>query len=1283
MPDSNPDLDQLTTRWHALKRQGQEPSAEDLCADCPEHLDELRKRLRDLASMERFLDVGAPAASQESRSPIDPFQSTVTGRSQDSTANAPPPGTIPNYEILSELGRGGMGVVYLARQVTLRRRVALKMVLAGAHLSPEQRDRFRAEAEAVARLQHPNIVQIFEIGEHEGQPFFSMEYVEGGSLARFLAAGPLPCREAARLIETLARAMQHAHQRGVVHRDLKPGNILMQEEDGDAKTATPPGASAARRFPLTHVPKITDFGLAKRLEDDNLVRTRTGAVLGTPSYMAPEQAEGRTDEVGPPADIYALGTVLYELLAGRPPFRGESMMKTLQQVISVDPAAPSTLRTEIDRDIETICLKALAKEPRQRYSSALALAQDLERYQAGEPIMARRIGPIPRMWRRVRRSPLTAAALLFGLVAVAVTLGMVRQAVVTQERAALRQQIDDGLNQPEWSPDHADTIERLIARGDESEATAARERLLQRYADQVRTALRAPQIHDSDVARLQTDLDWIARRDAELARGLRADLGRRVRSWQPVVELSAPWKNLENVFAADVILGQPTDALRPAFPSSSQTPPVLTRVPASGNIQMEITFDAGWQDVAQIGLYVGTSSEEPWNKRGYGFLLSAMQRPSAEGRAADRTQAASFRKSGHGGEIQISQNNTVLRRQFITIAEGRLTLLVRREDHRLEFRVNNSDPFVFYDPVPLRPDAKGRLAIYWPECVGIQSVRVTAQSQSEQPSPLERGDELYNAGKLAEALAAFEEQVITSTAPDVRRQAQCKAGLCLVQLNRPDAAAAMFEQAAAESDDRWALLALCQLWLIRLEQQKLDESSAVFASVRARFRSEQLAIYVPESLQTKLFATPRLTRTDLVFPSARVLRRTQDAVPLFDLFGDVAARWAVRYDLVRMEALTGNEAKAASEAALLLPISADVMQKLGGGGEARWAGRIYAWMACRQGNAREGARVLTNFADQLRGIQESGGSSRAAPRPEHFLLVELARLQAAQGDWTGAEKSIASFMQGPPELLAGHYDYFAAASLMRGFIEERRGDAAAAQQTWKAALYPQFVARFAPAGAPLDAAPPGGDGLLYYGILASLTNDLTDASAEALWTNLLPMLAGDSAFAQTGAIFRPSSAVLRGMWRASPKARDAARRIAFHDLSMADALGAPIIAGMTEKMRHDLWDARTTPAQDEFLWRFSEKGLARMRDGRISQPQLLQLTLAWKGTTNFLGWGGVAPGLDREFRAETAYLLGYRYRRLGRDRDAANFFATALADADAGSPLRALAQRAIAELSEK
>jgi WD40 repeat protein len=344
---------------------------------------------------------------------------------------------VPGYEVLGVLGRGGTGVVYKARQRGLNRVVALKVVLAGGHASPAELSRFRAEAEAVARLQHPNIVQVHEVGEHRGLPFFSLEFCAGGSLAQRLDGPPLEPGQAAGLVEVLARAVHHAHQNGVVHRDLKPANVLLSFSRDPEGSALPSGSRLNEA-----VPKIADFGLARRL--DVTGATSTGAVMGTPSYMAPEQAQGLTHEIGPAADVYALGAILYELLAGRPPFKAPQPLDTMLLVVSQDALPPRRLQPSLPRNLETICLKCLHKEPRRRYASAQDLADDLRRFLRGEPTRARPAGAAERAWRWCRRNrgvaALAAAILLLLLLAAvgasvaAVYLGRQRDLAVRAER---------------------------------------------------------------------------------------------------------------------------------------------------------------------------------------------------------------------------------------------------------------------------------------------------------------------------------------------------------------------------------------------------------------------------------------------------------------------------------------------------------------------------------------------------------------------------------------------------------------------------------------------------------------------------------------------------------------------------------------------------------------------------------------------------------------------------------------------------------------------------------
>jgi hypothetical protein len=326
----------------------------------------------------------------------------------------------PDYELLGELGRGGMGVVYQAVQKGLNRVVALKMILAGEYAGADMYTRFLAEAEALAKIRHPGIVQVYDFGTFQGRPYFAMEYVAGGPLDRYLNATPQPPREAAALLAQLADAVQAAHQAGVVHRDLKPANVLLQMDDCrvslENKTEdTRPSPSALGNH-LSAIPKITDFGLAKQASSH---LTASGAVMGTPSYMAPEQAEGKK-QITPATDVYALGAILYECLTGRPPFKAATPLDTILQALSEEPVPPRRLQPTIPKDLETICLKCLHKDPNRRYLRAADLAADLRAYLEDRPITARPVGQWERAQRWCRRNPVIAGlagALLFALIA--------------------------------------------------------------------------------------------------------------------------------------------------------------------------------------------------------------------------------------------------------------------------------------------------------------------------------------------------------------------------------------------------------------------------------------------------------------------------------------------------------------------------------------------------------------------------------------------------------------------------------------------------------------------------------------------------------------------------------------------------------------------------------------------------------------------------------------------------------------------------------------------------
>jgi len=411
--DSSPDdprLNEIIAAHLEAVDGGREPDRQELLRQHPDLAADLEAFFADRDAFDRLAPTGPGV---QPASPAD--TPTIAPSEQPALTPGVQVRYFGDYELLEEIARGGMGVVYKAKQISLNRLVAVKMILGGSFAGDLTVQRFRREAEAAANLDHPNIVPIHEVGEHQGQQYFSMKLIEGPSLAQRLKGrnpasgiGKAEQQEAARLLATVARAVHHAHERGILHRDLKPGNILL-DAAGE--------------------PHVTDFGLARRIDGDSGL-TQSNAILGTPSYMAPEQAAGKKDLTAL-ADVYSLGAILYEQLAGRPPFQAETPLDTILQVVGHEPVAPRTLNPQLDADLETICLKCLAKEPHERYESAAALGEDLERWLAGEPVRARRHSIRSRVWRWLGRRDRMRVAGIAAILAAAYVANLMRSAPIS------------------------------------------------------------------------------------------------------------------------------------------------------------------------------------------------------------------------------------------------------------------------------------------------------------------------------------------------------------------------------------------------------------------------------------------------------------------------------------------------------------------------------------------------------------------------------------------------------------------------------------------------------------------------------------------------------------------------------------------------------------------------------------------------------------------------------------------------------------------------------------
>jgi tetratricopeptide (TPR) repeat protein/predicted Ser/Thr protein kinase len=1201
----------LLSLYEAARKGGQPPSAEDLCRDCPDLLDELKQHIRHLEEMKSLL----------STAPHDQRQTTSYPAPTPSSPVAPLP-SVPGYEILGVLGRGGMGVVYKARQLNLKRLVALKMIRDGAHAGPEDLARFRIEAEAAAQLQHPHIVQIYEVGERDGLPFFSLEFVEGGSLAAKLNGAPLPPRPAALLVASLARAMDAAHQRGIIHRDLKPANVLLTA-DGQ--------------------PKIADFGLAKKL-DDSAVQTRSGAVMGTPAYMAPEQAAGRTREVGPLTDVYALGAILYEALTGRLPFKGANLRETLEQVCSQDPVPPRRVQPKVPRDLETICLKALAKEPARRYASALALAHDLERFAAGEPILARREGPVAGLLRRVRRHPRTAAAILVAGVVGTLLLAATVYGLTSGRVALLEQETRAALEADTWTPEQLDAARARLGelqRRSPARAAAA----WQHLAELVRERLHQRSFQaEEDEAQVRGAIDLLAEHDFAGAEELRKQFAERLRRWEPLFQLAAPdFGRLDTVFAPEAVRRDGNGLrVRPHQGPAAAGDIVATQVPCRGDVEATGEFTPGPGKAPTFGLALHASGE-----RGYRFLAS----PTAPGKV----------------QLQILRNGMPLRVREVAASDGNLKLMARRVGERLTLQLNALEPLEFRDPFPLGGTDPGTFGVVWPDGVRVTALAASRRAGAAVPGMLEEGDTLYEQGRFDEAQVRYRQQAIASAGSAAAQEARYKEGLCLLARHLEADAVPLFEEVAGERGDHWPVLADCQLWLYYLDRHDADSAARVEAVIQRLSSRAQtdtlgdgmLVRLMPEAARARLLRTPLVTHANLLFaPPERAVRDAELRFEIQRLIAPNAAEVAAaRLGLLYQYRLGGREEEAYRTGQEILRSFTAVDPT----DTVRQTLDQVCWMLRQRGQAREALQEL----DRWLNLPASG-----EPRPELLrpFWLERARIHAALKAWPEARADLETFFRSSGSEPVKDFAVVNA-YLIKGFVAEQQHDDAGAEAAWREG---------AAGGLPVDASGSISP-LLHYLILAALTGQLTDAEAARLQGQIVTNLAAEGTVARFIQLLSgqlPPS-IYRDMWR-TPRGKDVARRLAFRDLSYLDYYRQPVALMLTEGMHQVALPGDLPAEQEQLLWDLANALLDATMSGKLGTVEMTTLAMTVKGVP--LGWPAVRDKLAPPVRGPLAYVFGRLYLRKDRPKEAEAYFRTACDCADPASPLYRLANAELERL---
>jgi predicted Ser/Thr protein kinase len=1150
--------------------------------------------------------------------------------------------TLPGYDILAELGRGGMGVVYKARDRQLRHLVAIKMPLPHCIARQQDRERFLREARAAAGLRHPNICPIHRVEEADGRPFIVLAFIQGEDLRAWMNRQPRTARACAEVVARLARAVEYAHQHGVIHRDIKPGNTMIEADTGE--------------------PVLMDFGLAKELDQQDAQLSQSGQILGTPAYMAPEQAGGHVHQVGPLADVYSLGALLYHLLCKRPPFEG-NVGEIIRKVQTEEPTPPRKLVASIHRDLETICLKALAKEPARRYASAGALAEDLERFAAGEAILARREGLFARTRRWLRRNPVAAGSLTAVLVAFVVASFVVahvlRGNALKHQEDALRAE----FNAAEWTPEFLEELEeRIDALGREApeRGPVLRQELFQAVKSWAEGLLKLPRLDEKQHEQIRSALALLEPRDGKLAEELRGRYAKRRESMDLAFRLTQPFEQLAEVFelGRDLPVQRRESAL--AYGGGGW---VLTRVPSRGTFQLEAVFAPSWQQAPMIGLLLN-GGHSGSGVDGYTFLLRAPEGRPPGSEARRQLSFAEARAEDAAWTLEILRNGARLRQQPIPAAEipaGPLRLEARHDRDRLTFQVNSLKPVEFRDLFP--PSRVGVCGLYWPAGVGLESLKGYRRGLSADPSPLERGDDLYTAGQLPEALAYYREQGRLSGSTPTGQEARAKEGLTLAALDRHDEAAAVLEPLAGEPGKLWPHVAAAHLWVIRLRQKRSDDAELILDNLLLRrqqgvFSDCALTLPAEYTAEVRQVYVSRWEGINLLRHDPDRVRNIERAVQVNELLDHGPMPWGhLQQARVRSYRRVGQGDRAAQIARDL------VLNEPRESTLALYLLPDYGWAA------REVGRPGEVLPELDRRLFERANVYRQNAEP---LLVERARLLVALKRTPEAAKDLEAYLR-VPNLPPWWYRHTSDAWLMLGFLREDRGDAAGAKDAWRQAQFRRDLAN-----ALSDSG--GGLGMINLVIAGSLGGDLTDQDIQTLLDKVLARYANESGGA---AIVRNNvplpPAAFREAWK-TKRGKQAARRIVFQDGPFEEYLRLAPTVLIMELLFRDAFAGTMSPDQDALVWKLSEDSVKAVMNGTVKEGQVVLLGAAWKGVTGVFGWAGVRGSLAPELRGPIAYVLGHRYLFRKNPADAKKFFEQARSEAAKDSPLQRLSQSELDKL---
>lgn len=1165
-----------------------------------------------------------------------------------------------DYELIEEIARGGMGIVYKASQKHLKRTVAIKLILSGQFASNEEVKRFYAEAESAARLEHPNIVPIYECGQQDEHHYFSMGYVNGPSLSQVVRERPMSPQEAAGLMEQIADAVAYAHSKGIVHRDLKPANILMD---------------------VGSRPRITDFGLAKSVQSDSGM-TATGQVLGTPSYMPPEQASGQIENINEKSDVYSLGAVLYEMLVGRPPFRASSVIETLKQVVEHPPASLRQFDPSIDRDLETICLKCLEKEQENRYASAKELADELRRYLNGEPIVVRPVGPAIKLYRWCRRKPL-AVALVASVVLLTVAAffsvrlfdEFSRTRTISSLEKRFRSELDEMTLTGESYRQAEQTLDRIGQLRPES-VKDSRLELDARFADLLDRETRRPALTDDDLKRIEAVLTFFETRNSARAALYRERMTSIRSDWISLGEWKSPLRFSETLFFpkdakldsnGQLIVNsnlEYVEEISPAGGRSLRAPRLDSQVLGAGDLRMIVEFASTWEQAHELA-----ARFTMLDGKNYEFRLRARQdRLDLESKTnANLSTFAQNRTSREEIFVEILRNGSPMSRLELSldrIDAGSLVLRATREGQSLSMQINSLTPIQFYDPFPLPLHDSYRFGLRVTPNVPLNGLTLQRRDR-KSISELERADEVFSRGEYLQAHEIYNTQAREFDEKSLQQEARYKQAVCLTRLNRLTEAEDILGELLIEPGENWPSLAGLQLWLMNVRANDLVGADSVFTVISQRVSFAELAALLPQDLRQELLSVhlAEMRKLDKLYEVSPQRLSNLERVAEIDryLSPDGRGTLSVQEDVYRGYLLMGDYTSA-------LQRLHELQGKFDTARTPMRIARIYNILE----QPEEALKVLDDYLTEQRGLGRQDDPS--------ILIARVRALFHSKRD-AEATRELHRVLEitdpvshpGPDPYVRAH------ARLLEGFRHLDFGDKDRAIAVWKAGFEEsrKFLELVSVPGK-IDS------GVLYVISMGVFSGEASEQDLH-LFYRYLALSGSNSTFAAMVESLGDSAKIpelLRAMWL-TPYGREFARSLTYQSIELREyVLQAMTAAGISFFEQRALQRAYVRAEEPILIALFQKMYSAYFEERRIQGPQLMQLALTWKGTTNFLGWAGVEKVLSDDVRELLAYFAGYRMLRLNRPKDAEMFFSIA-ASQNRDANLKTLAEHSLEMLNSE